>query len=93
MSLGLAPGIVARLLPRLTAYARGKGIALLLVEQHVHLALLNADRAYVMVKGRVVLEGPAAELAQDRRLIESSYLGQDLPAQADFDALETTENS
>jgi branched-chain amino acid transport system ATP-binding protein len=77
MSLGLAPGVVSRLLPRLTGYARERGIALLLVEQHVHLVLRNADRAYVMAKGGIVLEGAAADLIRDRRLIESSYLGGD----------------
>jgi branched-chain amino acid transport system ATP-binding protein len=75
MSLGLAPVIVERLMPVLRRIAEELGTAVMFVEQHVPQALELADRAYVMVSGSIVLQGTAAELRQDRELLEASYLG------------------
>lgn len=80
MSLGLAPIIVERLLPVLREIATKTGTGILLVEQHVHLALEVADRAYVLSHGDLVLEGSASHLRDNAHLIESSYLGDDTHA-------------
>jgi branched-chain amino acid transport system ATP-binding protein len=74
LSLGLAPLMVSRLL-RAIRDAADAGCAVLLVEQHVRQALKVADRVYVMRRGRVVLEGTAAELRSRLDEIVDSYWG------------------
>jgi branched-chain amino acid transport system ATP-binding protein len=76
LSLGLAPVIVERLLPVVRDYATQEGCAVLLVEQHVGLALDVADRAYVLSHGRVTLHKSAAELRGNHELLLASYLGE-----------------
>lgn len=75
MSLGLAPVIVKRIFPVLRRIAADLGTAVLVVEQHIDLALQVVDRAYVINHGALVHEGPASELARRRELLEASYLG------------------
>jgi branched-chain amino acid transport system ATP-binding protein len=75
LSLGLAPVVVEDLAQRLAHIRRELGITVLLVEQNAGVALAIADYGYVLESGRVVLEGPAAEL-RGRREIQESYLGQ-----------------
>ncbi|MCK9509091.1 MAG: ABC transporter ATP-binding protein [Pigmentiphaga sp.] len=72
-SLGLAPRIVKEIF-QIIAELRRRGVAILLVEQNARAALQTADYAYVLETGQVVLEGPAAELADDPRVV-ASYLG------------------
>jgi branched-chain amino acid transport system ATP-binding protein len=75
MSLGLAPVVVERLLPVLRRVADELHTAVLLVEQHVALALEIADRGYVMAHGRLILESPAVRLRGRRDLLKACYLG------------------
>jgi branched-chain amino acid transport system ATP-binding protein len=82
LSLGLAPMIVERLLPVVRKYALESGCAVLLVEQHVQLALEIADRGYVLSHGEVVLDRGAQELRTDEQLLVASYLGERRAADA-----------
>jgi branched-chain amino acid transport system ATP-binding protein len=76
LSLGLAPVIVETLLPIVRDYAQESDCAVLLVEQHVHLALEVADRGYVLSHGEIVLHKPADDLRRDHHLLIASYLGE-----------------
>jgi branched-chain amino acid transport system ATP-binding protein len=75
MSLGLAPIVVQRLLPMVRAVAEETGAGVVLVEQHLTMALEVADRACLLVRGEVVAQGPTSELEGHRDLFEASYLG------------------
>jgi len=72
-SLGLAPLIVKEIF-RIVSRLRDSGVAILLIEQNARAALEVADYGYVLETGEIGLQGPAAELARDPRVIET-YLG------------------
>ena len=75
MSLGLAPIAVQRMLPTIRDLADRRGVGVVLVEQHIGLALSIADRALVLHHGRVALTGTAAQLRGDPRAVERAYFG------------------
>jgi branched-chain amino acid transport system ATP-binding protein len=76
MSMGLAPLIVATLFETVRQIATDRGAAVVLVEQHVKLALEVADEAAVLNRGAVVLRGGAGELRADSTRLERAYLGE-----------------
>ena len=71
-SLGLAPVIVRQVLA-LLRQLRERGVTILLVEQNARLALEVADRGYVMHTGRIVMSGPARELAVNPEVRERYF--------------------
>jgi len=72
-SIGLAPKLVSKVLQTMRTLARA-GLSILLVEQNVRAALEVVDRLVLLERGRVVLEGPAAQVGNDPRIAEA-YLG------------------
>ena len=66
LSLGLAPVVVAQLLPVVTAF-KEQGTTVLLVEQSVNVALDVADKAFFLEKGEVRFSGPDRRAAQPAR--------------------------
>jgi len=72
-SEGLAP-LIVRELGRVLAALKGEGLAMLVVEQNLPLALRVADRVYVLSRGRVVYHGSPGELAMDED-VKRRYLG------------------
>jgi branched-chain amino acid transport system ATP-binding protein len=72
-SLGLAPLIVKEIFSIIETL-RQTGVTIVLVEQNARAALAVADYGYVLEMGEVSLHGPASELAQDSRVIDT-YLG------------------
>lgn len=72
-SLGLAPLIVKDIF-KIIETLRQTGVTIVLVEQNARAALAVADQGYVLEMGEIGLSGPAAELAQDPRVIDT-YLG------------------
>jgi branched-chain amino acid transport system ATP-binding protein len=75
MSMGLAPLVVESLFETVDRIATDHGCAVLLVEQHVSLALEVAHSASVLNRGSIVLRGPAKELLADAARLEAAYFG------------------
>jgi len=73
-SLGLAP-IVVQSIFRTLSELKASGVAMLLVEQSISLALQVADRAYVLRTGEVTLSGSAEALRADYERVAAAYLG------------------
>ncbi len=72
-SLGLAPRAARAIFEAIPRF-RSQGLTVLLVEQNARAALQIADRAYVLETGRVVMEGSAKELLNQRE-VQRAYLG------------------
>ncbi len=74
MSMGLAPVIVESLLPIIRQVADESNAAVILVEQHVQLALEVADVAVVLVHGGIVASGTADEVRREEATLAQAYL-------------------
>ncbi|HEX2612093.1 MAG TPA: ABC transporter ATP-binding protein [Fibrobacteria bacterium] len=73
-SLGIAPLLVKAIYAGIDAISR-EGVTVLVVEQNAHIALRHSRRAYVLETGRIAMEGPSAQLADDPR-VKGAYLGE-----------------
>jgi branched-chain amino acid transport system ATP-binding protein len=73
LSLGLAPLVVKRLVPTLSAVA-ASGVGVLLIEQFAHVALGLANQAYILEGGRIRYRGSAQELKANPEMLQSAYL-------------------
>jgi len=73
-SLGLAPLVVREIFRIVGELNEKDGLTVLVVEQNASLALQASSRAYVLEAGRVALEGPSAELAENES-VRKAYLG------------------
>ena len=63
-------------MPVVREYAEESGCGVVLVEQHIELALTIADRGYVLSHGEMVLHGEAEQLRSNHDLLISSYFGE-----------------
>ena len=77
-SLGLAPNLEREIFRTVETINREQGTAVLLVEQNAHLALQVAHRGYVLETGRILLEGPTADLRANPEVMKA-YLGEESP--------------
>ncbi len=83
-SMGLAPTIIKEIFGYIVELRNALGLTVLLVEQNARSALRIADRGYVLETGRIVLQGPAENLL-DNREVQRAYLGRDLDAEVPID--------
>jgi branched-chain amino acid transport system ATP-binding protein len=74
-SMGLAPRVVVDIFHTVVKL-RQEGLTILIVEQNARAALRIADRGYVLETGKVILQGTASELLEDRD-VKRAYLGRD----------------
>ena len=73
-SMGLAPQLVEEIFEIVRNLNRREGVSILLAEQNTNMALRYADDGYILESGRVVMDGPAAELRENPD-IKEFYLG------------------
>jgi branched-chain amino acid transport system ATP-binding protein len=73
-SLGIAPLLVKAIFERIVEINREQGLTILLVEQNANLALDISTYAYVLETGKILLEGPSAQVKADPQ-VQAAYLG------------------
>jgi len=75
-SMGLAPFLVQEIFKVIENLSRERKTTILLVEQNARASLKMADRGYVLETGRMILEGTASELLENKD-VQRAYLGKD----------------
>lgn len=73
-SLGIAPLLVKTIFERIVEINREQGLTILLVEQNANLALDVSSYAYVLETGKILVEGPSAQVKSDPQ-VQAAYLG------------------
>jgi branched-chain amino acid transport system ATP-binding protein len=73
-SMGLAPQVVEEIFEIVKNLNRNEGVSFLLAEQNTHMALKYAQHGYILENGRIVMDGPAAALAENAD-VKEFYLG------------------
>jgi branched-chain amino acid transport system ATP-binding protein len=73
-SMGLAPQVVEEIFEIVKTLNQNEGVSFLLAEQNTHMALKYAQHGYILENGRVVMDGPAAALAENAD-VKEFYLG------------------
>jgi branched-chain amino acid transport system ATP-binding protein len=73
-SMGLAPQVVEEIFEIVKNLNRNEGVSFLLAEQNTYMALKYAQHGYILENGRVVMDGPAAALAENAD-VKEFYLG------------------
>lgn len=73
-SMGLAPQIVVEIFEIVRDLNQKEGVSILLAEQNANVALKYADYGYILESGRIMLDGPAKELAENKD-VKEFYLG------------------
>jgi branched-chain amino acid transport system ATP-binding protein len=74
-SVGLAPILVSRVIAKIKELKERRRLTVLMAEQNFNQAIRIADRAYVMVHGRIAFEGASAAELADNPMIKRYYLG------------------
>jgi branched-chain amino acid transport system ATP-binding protein len=73
-SMGLAPQVVEEVFGIVRDLNHKESVTFLLAEQNTHMALRHADHGYILENGRIVLDGPAADLRENED-VKEFYLG------------------
>jgi branched-chain amino acid transport system ATP-binding protein len=73
-SMGLAPQMVAEIFEIVRELNQKEGVSILLAEQNTNVALKYADHGYILESGRIVMDGPARTLAENKD-VKEFYLG------------------
>ena len=74
-SVGLAPMLVARMIDTIAAVKERYSLSVLMAEQNFHQAVRIADRGYVLVHGRIEVDGRTADELRNSELVKTYYLG------------------
>ena len=82
-SMGLAPQIVAEIFEIVRGLNEKEKVSFLLAEQNTNVALRHADYGYILENGRVVMNGPAADLASNED-VKEFYLGMSTAGRKSF---------